>query len=150
MGAHHTDAAPRLQLLDTEAAGEPAKLYRLLAKSQSSLNGYLGLQNALTHGEFGLQLCTLIAIFVAEANGCVYMLSAHVAAARRAGVDGEAIADARHGRAADVRTDAALRLVGALVHAHGDVNDAELARLRAAGFDDATIIEIICNVGLNC
>lgn len=123
-------------------------LYQLLAKSHASLKGYLGLQNALTNGRLGFRLRDLIAIFVAEANGSTYVLSAYVAAARRAGIDEDVIADARQGRAADARTDAILRFVNALVHAHGNVNELEIARLRSANVDDGEIVEIISNVGL--
>src|SRR5271167_1067688 len=90
--------APRLELIDPEAVGESALLVRLLAKSHAALKGYLGLRSALTHGQLGYRLRDLIAIFVAEAHGSVYMLSSHIAAARRVGIDEEAISDARHGR----------------------------------------------------
>jgi AhpD family alkylhydroperoxidase len=123
-------------------------LHQLLAKSHASLKGYLGLQSALTNGRLGYRLRDLIGIYVAEANGSTYMLSACVAAARRVGIDEDVIADARQGRAADALTDAVLRFVNALVHAHGNVNDLELARLRMAGIDDGQIVEIVCNVGL--
>jgi AhpD family alkylhydroperoxidase len=139
---------PRLQLADPEEVAESPSLVRLLAKSHASLKGYLGLRSALTHGRLGFRLRDLIAIFVAEANGSVYMLSSHIAAARRAGIDEDAISDARHGRAADSRTDAILRFVNALVHAHGNVNDVEVATLSAAGVDDGEIVEIVSNVGL--
>src|SRR5580700_6592026 len=118
---------PRLQLADPQTAADSALLVRLLARSNASLKGYLGLRSALTHGRLGFRLRDLIAIFVAEANGCAYTLSSHIAAARRAGIDEDVICDARHGRAADARTDAVLRFVNALVHAHGNINDNELA-----------------------
>ena len=139
---------PRLQLAEVDAVTGSTRLFRLLAKSHASLKGYLGLHSALMHGRLGFRLRDLIAIFVAEANGCVYMLSSHIAVARRAGIDEEAISDARHGRAADSRTDAVLRFVNALVYGHGNVHDAELATLRAAGVDDGEIVEIVSNVGL--
>lgn len=139
---------PRLRLADPQTAADSALLVRLLAKSTASLKGYLGLRSALINGRLGFRLRDLIAIFVAEANGCAYMLSSHVAAARRAGIDEDAISDARYGRAADSRTDAILRFVNALVHGHGNVNDNELATLRAAGVDDGEIVEIVSNVGL--
>jgi AhpD family alkylhydroperoxidase len=123
-------------------------LHELLAKSHGSLKGYLRLQNALTNGRLGSRLRNLIAIFVAEANGSTYLLSASVAAARRAGIDEDVIADARQGRAAGARTDAILRFVNAVVHAHGNVNEFELTRLRAAHVDGGEIVEIIGNVGL--
>jgi AhpD family alkylhydroperoxidase len=142
-----SSGSPRIQLVDVDDVAESAQLFRLLAKSNASLKGYLGLRSALTHGRLGFRLRDLIGIFVAEANGCAYTLSSQVAAARRAGIEEDAIADARHGRAADARTDATLRFVNALVHAHGNVNDAELAALRAAGFGDGEIVEIVSNVG---
>jgi len=125
------------------------KLLRLLASSDAALEGYLGLRDALGHGRLDVRLRLLIAILVAEANGCTYALSAHVAAARRATITEDAIVDARHGRAADARTDAALRFVDALVHAHGAVNDGELEKLRSAGFDDGAIVELVSNVGFH-
>jgi AhpD family alkylhydroperoxidase len=142
------DRSPRLQLVNADDVAESALLFRLLAKSNASLKGYLGLRSALRTGRLGFRLRDLIGIFVAEAHSCIYTLSAQVAAARRAGIDEQAIADARHGRAADARTDAVLRFVDALVHAHGSVNDGELATLRAAGVDDGEIVEIVSNVGL--
>jgi AhpD family alkylhydroperoxidase len=140
--------APRLQLVDADDVAESALLFRLFAKSNAALKSYLGMRSALANGRLGLRLRDLIGIFVAAANGCSNTLSTHVAAARRAGIEEDAIADARHGRAADARTDAVLRFVYALVHGHGNVSDAELAPLRAAGFDDGEIVEIISNVGL--
>ena len=53
-----------------------------------------------------------------------------------------------HGRATDEHTDAILRFVNALVHAHSNVKDFELTRLRMAGIDNGEIIEIVRNVGL--
>jgi AhpD family alkylhydroperoxidase len=137
-----------MQLADSQTAGDSALLVRLLAKSTASLKGYLGLRNALIHGRLGFRLRDLIAIYVAEANGCSYTLSSHVTVARRAGIDADAICDARHGRAADARTDGILRFVSALVHGHGNVEDVELATLRAAGVEDCDIVEIVSNVGL--
>jgi AhpD family alkylhydroperoxidase len=139
---------PRLHLVDADAVPEPAHIIRLLAKSHAALEGYLGLRNALARGRLDIRLRVLIAILVAEANGCAYGLSAHVATARRAGLEEDVIGDARRGRAADARTDAVLRFVSALVHAHGSVSDDELAALRAAGFDDDGIVEVVSNVGL--
>jgi AhpD family alkylhydroperoxidase len=123
-------------------------LRELLAKSHASPKGYLGVQNALGNGRLGFRLRDLIAIFVAEANGSTYLLSASVATARRAGIDEDVVADARRGRAADARTDAILRFVNALVHAHGNVNELDLTRLRTAHVDGGQIVEIIGNVGL--
>ena len=49
----------------------------------------------------------------------------------------------------DAKADAALRFARRVAETHGQVSDAELATLRAAGFDDAEVIEIVVNVALN-
>jgi AhpD family alkylhydroperoxidase len=142
------DEAPRLALVEPGAVTEPTQVIRLLANSSVSLEGYLSLRDALERGRLDSRLRHLIGILVAEANGCTHALSAQVAAARRAAIDEQDIADAREGRAADRCTNAALRFVSALVHGHGSVTDAELATLRSAGLDDGAIVEIVSNVGL--
>jgi AhpD family alkylhydroperoxidase len=134
-------------LVRADDAAETTPIIRLMTTSDAALTGYLALRSALEHGKLDLRLRELIAILVSEANGCSYSLSANVASARRIGIDEDAITDARHGRAMEARTDAVLRFVDALVHSHGNVTDDELAALRAAGFEDKAIVEIVCSVG---
>lgn len=131
------------------AGSGSANLERLLANSPAVLEGYLGLRGALWGGFLDSRLRHAIALTVSEANGCVYGLSRTVAEARAAGFDEEQISDARQACSADERTRAALVFVEAMVHAHGCVSDAEVGRLRAAGYGDAEIVEIIGNVALS-
>ena len=49
----------------------------------------------------------------------------------------------------DPKADAALRFARRVAIEHGRISDADLAALRAAGFDDASVIEIVLNVALN-
>ena len=59
------------------------------------------------------------------------------------------IAQARDGRAADARNDAALRFAQRVAAERGRVLDADIAALRAAGFSDAETVEIVLHVALN-
>jgi uncharacterized peroxidase-related enzyme len=129
--------------------GVVPNMMRVMANSPAVLRGYLGLSGALAAGSLGAQLREQIALAVAEANGCDYCLAAHAAIGAGAGLTGAEIAAARRGAAADPRRAAVLRLAVALVEGHGHVADAELTRVRAAGYTDGEIAEIVAAVALN-
>jgi alkylhydroperoxidase family enzyme len=56
---------------------------------------------------------------------------------------------AQAGESADAKTQAALRFALKLVNDRGQVGDAEVQALRAAGFGDEEIVEILAHVALN-
>lgn len=64
-------------------------------------------------------------------------------------LSGDEIDAARNFRSADPKADAALRFARRVAESRGRVSDAELAALRAAGFDEAGVIEIVVTVALN-
>lgn len=155
---------PRLPAIDPSTATGKAKsllegvqkklgvtpnMVRVMAGSPAVLQGYLDLNSALAAGSLGAQLREQIALTVAEANGCDYCLAAHAALGRRAGLDDAEIAAARRGSASDQKRAAALRLARALVENRGRVTDSDVARVRAAGYTDGEILEIIAEVNLN-
>jgi uncharacterized peroxidase-related enzyme len=139
------------QLFDGVQAklGTVPNMVRVMANSPAMLRGYLGLAGALATGSLGAPLREAIALAVAEANGCDYCLAAHTALGTGAGLTETAIAAARRGAAADPRHDAALRFALALVEGRGRIDDAELTRVRAAGYTDGEIAEIVAEVALN-
>jgi alkylhydroperoxidase family enzyme len=65
------------------------------------------------------------------------------------GASGQDMADAQAGHSDDPKTAAALAFALKLVEHRGQVADADIADLRAAGFDDGQIVEIIAHVALN-
>lgn len=73
----------------------------------------------------------------------------HSALGRKAGVSPGEIAAAREGRSTDPRTAAALAFVLRVVEQRGDINSSEVDAVRAAGFDDAQIVELLAQVALN-
>ena len=56
---------------------------------------------------------------------------------------------AREGHSEDAQVEAALRFALQVAQTRGRVSDADLATLRLAGFDEASVIEIVVNVALN-
>jgi uncharacterized peroxidase-related enzyme len=113
------------------------------------LEVYLGLSGALGAGRLPAKLREQIALAVAQANGCNYCLAAHSLLGSKAGLaDGDVFA-ARRGDASEPRAHAAIRFALAVVASRGGVEDAELERVRGAGFGDDEIAEIVAHVALN-
>ena len=139
------------QLFDGVQAklGAVPNMVRVMANSPVMLRGYLGLNGALAAGSLGAPLREQIALAVAEANGCDYCLAAHTTLGTGAGLSESEIAAARRGTAADPKHAAALRLAVALVEGRGRGAAAELSRVRAAGYTDGAIAEIVAEVALN-
>lgn len=124
-------------------------MMRTMAQSPSVLEGYLGFGAALRRGTLAGPLHEQIALAVAETNACDYCLSAHTALGRGAGLSNDQLAAAREARASDAKVAAALHFARAVVERRGDVRDQDLASVRAAGYTDGEITEIIAHVALN-
>jgi len=129
--------------------GVVPNMTRHMARSPAVLEAYLAMNGALAGGTLGARMREQIALATAQANGCDYCLSAHSMLARHAGLDQSGISGARTGAAGDGRSAAALRFVGALLESRGQASEHDVAALRAAGFDDGAIGEIVAEVALN-
>jgi uncharacterized peroxidase-related enzyme len=124
-------------------------MMRTMAVSPAVLEGYLGLSGALAGGALDAKLRELIAVAVGEANGCQYCVSAHTAIGKRLGVREAELEAGRHGASSDPRLAAALEFARTLVERRGDLGDADVARVREAGWSDGEVAEIIAHVALN-
>ena len=124
-------------------------MMRTMAVSPAVLEGYLGVSGALAGGTLDPRLRELIALAVGELNGCQYCVSAHAAIGKRLGVRAAELEAARQGASSDPRVEAALEFARTLVEHRGDVGDADVARVRGAGWSDPEIAEIIAHVALN-
>ncbi len=123
---------------------------RAMANAPAALDGYLSLSGALGKGSLSAKDRERIALAVGQANGCDYCLSAHDYLGRNvAKLSSAELNAARDGRSEDARTEAALQFALRVAQSRGRVSDAELATLRLAGFDEASVIEIVANVAVN-
>ena len=130
--------------------GSVPNLFRVIANSPAALEGYFGLNSALAKGKLDAKTRERIAVAVAELNSCGYCLSAHVYLGKNMAKldDGEITAN-RNGASNDPKADAALRFASRIVHERGHVTDADVSAVKAAGYDDAQIVEIVLHVALN-
>src|SRR5208282_1848908 len=123
------DAAPAASRPLLEAVkkqlGVVPNMFRLISNSPAALESYLGLSGALNKGALPAPTRERIALAVAE------------------------IAANRSGASNDPKADAAVRFAVKVARAHGHLGDADLDAVKAAGYDDAQVIEIVLHVALN-
>lgn len=139
------------QLLDGVQAkiGMTPNLMKTLAAGPAALEAYLNMSAALATGGLDAKLREQIALTVAQANSCEYCLSAHSAIGKMVGLKPEEIAASREAHSADAKRQAGLQFAQAVVVERGEVSDEALARVRAAGYTDGEITEIVGNVAMN-
>jgi len=91
-----------------------------------------------------------IALAIAEINGCSYCLSAHTYLGKNvAKLDDTEIAANRNGNSSDPKAAAAVKFAARVALERGHVSDADLAAVKAAGYSNAEIVEIVLHVALN-
>ncbi|WP_404370177.1 carboxymuconolactone decarboxylase family protein [Sphingomonas sp. MMS24-J45] len=142
-------AQPLLDAVHKQIGSVP-NMFRLIANSPATLEGYLGIGAALGKGALPAATRERIALAVAEVNGCNYCLSAHTHLGKTyAKLDDAEITANRSGASNDPKADAAVRFAAKLVCARGQVGEADLSAVKLAGYSDAQILEIILHVALN-
>lgn len=142
-------AQPLLEAVKKQIGSVP-NLFRLTATSPAALEGYLSLNGALGKGALNAATRQRIALAVAQINGCGYCLAAHTYLGKNVAKLADAeIAANRAGHSADAKADAAVRFAAKVANQRGAVSEADLQAVRAAGYSDAEIVEIVAHVALN-
>ncbi|MBX9619030.1 MAG: carboxymuconolactone decarboxylase family protein [Hyphomicrobiales bacterium] len=140
---------PLLQAV-TKQLGSAPNIFRVIGNSPAALEGFLGLNGALGKGKLDGKTRERIALAVAEINGCGYCLSAHTYLGKNlAKLDDAEITANRNGASNDPKADAAVRFAAKIVRERGHVSDADVSAVKAAGYGDDEIVEIVAHVALN-
>jgi len=143
-------ASQPLLLAVQKQMGSVPNLFRVVGNSPAALEGYLGLNSALAKGKLDAKTRERIALAVAEVNGCGYCLAAHSYMAKNlAKLDDAEIAASRSGTSTDAKAGVAVRFAVKIVTDRGHVAASDIDAVRAAGFSDAEIVEIVLHVALN-
>jgi uncharacterized peroxidase-related enzyme len=130
--------------------GVVPNMMRTMGNSPALLEGYLNLSGALAHGALGAKNGELLALAISENNSCDYCVSAHSYIGEKlVHIDTDTILNARHANASDVKTDAALKFANVLIAKKGLVSDSDVDTIKAAGFTDGEIGEVVGHVALN-
>lgn len=142
-------ARPLLQAVQKQIGRVP-NIFATVANSPAALEGYLGMSGALAKGTLPAATRERIALAIAQVNRCGYCLSAHTFFGRNAAKldDGEIIAN-RNGASNDPKADAAVRFAVKVARERGGVSKADVEAVRAAGYTDGDLVEIVEHVALN-
>ncbi|HDS1101781.1 MULTISPECIES: carboxymuconolactone decarboxylase family protein [Stenotrophomonas] len=148
--ATHTTADRQTLLGQVHAAfGATPAMFRAVANSPAALQSMWASFGALAGGRLSPLLGEQIAVAIANRNACEYCLAAHTALGRKAGASSEQMAAAQIGQSSDPATAAALVFALKVVEQRAQIADGDVQGLRAAGFDDEQIVEILAHVALN-
>lgn len=150
VSATDTPAASRATLDAVHGAfGATPNMFRAVANSPAALQAMWSFFGALGGSSIPAKLGEQIAVAVADRNACEYCLAAHTALGRKAGASSAEMSAAQAGESADPAAAAALRFALQVVEQRGQVSEADVAALRAAGYGDGQIVEILAHVALN-
>lgn len=128
--------------------GKVPNIVGTMANSAAVANAYLGFSGTLS-GTLTATLRERLALVTGQANDCGYCLAAHTLMGKGAGLSDTEIVAARQGTAGDAKEAAAVAFAAKMVESRGRVSDSDVEAVRAAGYDDGEIAEIVANVALN-
>lgn len=129
--------------------GRIPNMIRIMGQSQAVLDAYLHFNEVFAESKTSPKLRSLISALVSEINGCQYTLATALTFGRREGASDEELSAARRAESSDPKTAAALRFVVQTVRGHGAVPVSDVGELRAAGYSDEEIVELIGLTSLN-
>ena len=137
-------------LLDELATrgGEPGPMVRAMANAPALLRGYLDLNRAMKRTHLDRRIVERINLAVHEWLACDYCLVAHTRAARQLGLSDADIELARQGTATDPKMAAIVAYGQQIIAAPGEVTDTQIEQLRAHGYTDEQIAEVVGLVAL--
>ncbi len=136
------------EIFEGPLKGKAFNIFRAMANSPAALDAYLGLAGALSKASLSNAEREVIQLAIAQANECGYCLAAHTQVAKGAGLSEEQTIQARRGQMDDPRLHAIVTFARAIHDKRGWVDDEDLERFRAAGFDDAQIAEVVATYAL--
>jgi uncharacterized peroxidase-related enzyme len=129
--------------------GVVPNLFRVFAQSPAALGALFGLVGANSK-MLDARTRERIAIAVAEVNGCDYCLSAHTyIGAQFAKISPEDAALNRKGSSTDAKAAAAVAFAAKVAELRGNVSDSDIAAVKAAGYSEAQVVEIVTLVAEN-
>ena len=155
---------PRLQTVNTGTAdrdtqtllnavkkklGMVPNMISTMAHSVPVANAYLAFSDAFKGSSINPKLREQISIAVGAANECNYCLAAHSAIGKSTGLSDCEVVDAQTARATDSKSEIALQFARDVAENRGGVSNDAFEKMRAAGYSDSEITEVIGLVALN-
>ena len=148
----YEDASPEAQLIFDRlkaSMGRIPNLYAAQSHSPLGLRAKLALDGELSKGVFSGLPKEVIALAVAQVNGCDYCLAAHTAIAKMRGASDAETLNFRQGTSHDEKLAALAALAREITESRGYPSQQAVERFFAVGYDRAALVELIGLVALN-
>jgi len=139
-----TDTGPGAELLNGALSKMQINIFKGMAANPGVLKAFLAFSEgakrggALTPAEH-----EVVALVVSQKRNCEYCLAAHTQIAKGEGFSEDATLQIRRGSADDPKHQALIDFTCSVLETDGFVSDAQLQAFRAAGYDDAAVIEVL-------
>jgi uncharacterized peroxidase-related enzyme len=141
------ESKPTLEAFASNIGFTP-NMMAAFANSPIAFNAWAALLGSLSKA-LDVKTRDSIGLAVSEVNGCNYCLTVHsFTAEHMAKLSADEIILARKGLAKDPKRNAALQFARKVIETRGHVTDGDLAAVRAAGFTEANVIEIVALVAM--
>jgi uncharacterized peroxidase-related enzyme len=132
-----------------KALGWVPNFFALISRSPDVLKAIADM-HATIGKSLGHKTRERIHVMTAEVNGCDYCLSAHTYfGGKLNGLSQEDMELNREGHSTDPHADAALQFAYKIATSRGHIEDADLEAVRAAGYSDAEIVEIVAETAFS-
>jgi uncharacterized peroxidase-related enzyme len=132
----------------TRNIGFTPNMMATFAASPIAFNAWAALLGSLSKA-LDVKTRDSIGLAVSEVNGCDYCLTVHsYTAEHMARLPADEIILARKGHAGDPKRDAAVQFARKVIETRGKVGDADVEAVRAAGYTDANVMEIVALVAM--
>ena len=124
-------------------------LIKVFGNSPATLKSYLSLGELTASGNFNNKFREQLALAIGEENSCNYCLSAHTAIGKMNGLSDEQTELSRQGISGDTKVQAGLQFAKEVTKNRGQVSTEAINAVKAAGYNDGDILEIVLNVVSN-
>jgi uncharacterized peroxidase-related enzyme len=129
--------------------GVVPNFFTLISRSPDTLKAISNM-HAILGKSLGHKTRERIHIMTAEVNGCNYCLTAHTfVGGKYTGLAADDMELAREGHSTDPQADAALTFAFKVAKSRGHIEDADLEAVRAAGFTDEQIIDLVAETAFS-
>lgn len=138
------------EILEGPLKAKQLNIFKGIANNGGVLEAFLGFAGGVKGaGSLTAEEHEVIALTTAAVNGCEYCAAAHTKAAQAVGLSADAAHAIHGGNAPSDKHQALLNFTKAVVETKGFVSDEQLNNFKAAGYDDAAVVEVIGGIAVN-
>jgi len=133
------------RLKKVEAKETTGKARKILESTLSSMGRVPNVFKGMDNSPITLQVA--VKLFIAQHRDCAYCVSLYTVVGANRGMSEAQMLDSRRCKSDDARLGALLQFARRMLETKGDVTDGDIADLRARGYTDEQIAEVVTIIG---